>query len=241
MKGFFKKFRDAQRPFCTMIVAAAGSSTRMGGGNKLFLPLDGVPVLARTLLAIDAVALVDEILIAAREEDLLEIGALCKTFGIAKPTKVIRGGATREESVYLASLEADSRCELLAVQDGDRPLVTPALIERVIRRAITTAAAAPAVPVKDTVKVARDGAVTDTPDRATLYAVQTPQVFDAALLRAALQAGLEAGAALTDDCSAVERMGKQVYLTEGEESNIKITTPIDLVVAKAILQERQGG
>ena len=101
-------------------------------------------------------------------------------------------------------------------------------------------AAAPAVPLKDTVKVVRDGAVVETLDRSTLAAVQTPQVFEADLLKAALQSALEAGAQLTDDCSAVERLGKVVYLVEGSEENLKITTPVDLVVAAAILQERWG-
>lgn len=239
MKSFFKKFRDAQRPFCTMIVAAAGASSRMGGGNKLFMPIDGIPVLARTLLAIDQVSLVDEILIAAREEDILTVSDLCKTFGISKPVKVVRGGASREESVYLAALEADSQAGLIAVQDGDRPLVTPELIAEVVRKAAVTAAAAPAVAVKDTIKVAQEGVVVDTPRRETLYAVQTPQVFDADLLRAALQSALQSGAELTDDCSAVERMGKQVFLTEGDPENLKITTPVDLTIAEAILQERE--
>ncbi len=114
--------------------------------------------------------------------------------------------------------------------------MTPELIDAVIDRAAGTAAAAPAVPVKDTVKVAHDGIVTQTPDRSTLWAVQTPQVFDAQLLKAALQSALEADAPITDDCSAVERMGKQVYLVEGSYENIKITTPVDLAIAEAILQ-----
>ena len=239
MKAFFKRFREAQRPFCTMVVAAAGSSQRMGGENKLLLPLDGVPVLCRTLWAVDRAAGVDEIILAVREEDLLEISGLCRNLGLSKPVKVVRGGEDREQSVYLASLEADPRAELLAVQDGDRPLVTPELIDAGIDRAAHTAAAAPAVPVKDTVKVAHDGIVTQTPDRSTLWAVQTPQVFDAQLLKAALQSALEADAELTDDCSAVERMGKQVYLVEGSYENIKITTPVDLAIAEAILQSRE--
>ena len=117
--------------------------------------------------------------------------------------------------------------------------MTPELIDAVIDRAAHTAAAAPAVPVKDTVKVAQDGIVTQTPDRSTLWAVQTPQVFDAQLLKAALQSALEADAPITDDCSAVERMGKQVYLVEGSYENIKITTPVDLAIAEAILQSRE--
>ncbi|MGN8888893.1 2-C-methyl-D-erythritol 4-phosphate cytidylyltransferase [Dysosmobacter sp. HCP28S3_G4] len=237
--GFFRRFQEAQRPFCTAIVAAAGSSTRMGGEvNKLLLPLEGVPVLARTLTALDLASRVDAIVIAAREEDILPFSELCRTYGIQKPVKVVRGGDSREESVLRAALEADPRTELLAVQDGARPLVTPALIDAVAEKAARCNAAAPAIPVKDTIKVAADGTVRETLDRSTLRAIQTPQIFEADLLKAALQSALEAGAELTDDCSAVERLGKVVYLVEGDEANLKITTPLDMTIAAALLQSR---
>ena len=237
--GFFRRFQEAQRPFCTAIVAAAGSSTRMGGEvSKLLLPLEGVPVLARTLTALDLASRVDAIVIAAREEDILPFSDLCRTYGIRKPVKVVRGGDSREESVLRAALEADPRTELLAVQDGARPLVTPALIDAVAEKAARCNAAAPAIPVKDTIKVAADGTVRETLDRSTLRAIQTPQIFEADLLKAALQSALEAGAELTDDCSAVERLGKVVYLVEGDEANLKITTPLDMTIAAALLQSR---
>ena len=236
MIPFFKKIRAAQRPRCAALVAAAGSSSRMGGINKLLEPLDGIPVLVRTLTALERAQRVDSIVIATREEDLITVSQLCKTYGITKCKKVIRGGEDREHSVLLAALEADPDTELLAVQDGARPLVSPDLIDRVIEAAQRCGAAAPAVPVKDTVKSVReDGAVEETLERSRLRAVQTPQVFEASLLKAALQAALEEGAALTDDCSAVERLGKVVYLIEGEETNLKITTPTDLILAEALL------
>ncbi|BAK99537.1 2-C-methyl-D-erythritol 4-phosphate cytidylyltransferase [Oscillibacter valericigenes Sjm18-20] len=241
MGRFFHRFRDAQRPFCTAIVAAAGSSTRMGEGvNKLLEPLDGIPVLARTLQALQRAQRVDAIIIAAREADILPFSELCRTYEIFKCAKVIRGGETREHSVLLAALEADGKTELLAVQDGARPLVTPELIDGVVEKAARCDAAAPAIPVKDTVKTIRDGQVVETLDRSTLMAVQTPQVFEANLLKAALQSALESGAALTDDCSAVERLGKAVYLIEGDEENLKITMPLDFIVAQAILDAREG-
>ena len=237
--AFFKKVRNARRRFCTAIVAAAGSSTRMGAGaNKLLEPLGGNPVLAWTLQALDQSTAVDSIVIASREEDILTFSELCRTYEIRKPVKVVRGGVNRTESVLLAALEADSRTELLAVQDGARPLVTPELIDRVIMKADRYNAAVPVISVKDTVKVVQDDHITSTPDRNTLRAVQTPQVFEATLLKAALQAALDADAPQTDDAAAVERLGKVVYFVEGEESNIKITTPIDRIVAEAILAER---
>lgn len=241
MRSLFRKIREVNRPFCTALVAAAGSSARMGGVDKLMEFLDGVPVLLRTLTALQTADSVDEIVIAAREDALVEISNLCKTYGITKCTKVIRGGENRCHSVLLAALEASPEAKLLAVQDGARPLVTPALINRVVEAAVKCGAAAPAVPVKDTIKtVAEDGAVTGTPERSTLRAVQTPQVFETDLLKAALQSALENNVPVTDDCSAVERLGKVVYLIDGDEENLKITTPMDLTVAEAILAEREA-
>ena len=238
LQKMFGKRRKRTRPYCAALIAAAGSSTRYGGENKLLQPLDGIPVLVRTLLAIDSAQGIDEIIIAAREDELLHYAELCKAFGIRKPVKVIVGGATRTESVLRAALEASSEAEFFAVQDGARPLVTPALIDEVIAAAWTHLAAAPAIPVRDTIKVAHNALVERTPDRSTLFAVQTPQVFSADLLKAALQSALTDGATITDDCSAVERIGKEVYLTEGSEENLKIPTPLDLVIAEAILQRR---
>ena len=239
MFSFLKKMRESSRPRCAALVAAAGSSSRMGGINKLLEPLDGIPVLIRTLTSLQNAALVDEIVIAAREEDLVEISRLCHTYGIGKCTKVVRGGENRVQSVLLASMETTA--DLLAVQDGARPLVTPECINQVIAAAIRCGAAAPAVPLKDTVKVVRDGgAVEQTLDRSVLRAVQTPQVFESSLLKAALQDVLEKNVLITDDCSAVERLGKVVFLVEGDEENLKITTPVDLILAEAILQARES-
>lgn len=231
--------KGTSRPICSAVVAAAGSSNRMGGGNKLLMPLDGIPVLAHTLLALDSASLIDEIIIATRESDILEIAQLCKTYGVRKNVKVVRGGDSRAESVMLAALECREDADFIAVHDGARPLADGAFIDAVVASAHKTNAAAPAVPVKDTIKIARDGVVESTPDRAMLFAVQTPQVFAAQLLKAALQSAQERGAAITDDCSAVELLGKSVYLTEGSYENIKITTPEDMILASAILRRRE--
>ena len=236
----FHREKEAH-PFCSAIVAAAGSSRRMGEVNKLMAPLlDGVPVLAWTLRALNEAELVDEIVVAVREEDLLSTGDLCKIYGISKPVKIVRGGDTRLDSVLAASLECREDAAFLAVHDGARPLASPALIDRTIALARRTNAAAPAVPVKDTVKLVRDGVVVSTPPREDLRAVQTPQGFEASLLRAALQAARDAGGAVTDDCAAVERLGKEVHLTEGDYENIKITTPEDLLLAAEILRRREA-
>ena len=231
LQKMFGKRQNRTHPYCAALIAAAGSSTRYGGENKLLQTLDGIPVLVRTLLTIDRVEGIDEIVIAAREDELLPYAELCKTFGLRKPVKVIVGGATRTESVLRAALEASPETEFFAVQDGARPLVTVELIDEVLDASRVYLAAAP-------IKVAHDGIVERTPDRSALFAVQTPQVFAADLLKAALQSAIADGATITDDCSAVERMGKEVHLTEGSEENIKITTPVDLAIAEAILQRR---
>lgn len=237
-----RKLQDDCRPLCTAIVPAAGSSTRMGGENKLLMHIACVPVLTRTLQAIDKAELVTEIVVATRADTLEEVAELVKNAGLRKKVKVVCGGATRTESVLAAAMEADPRSQLLAIHDGARPLVLPEEFDHVIRYACNTYAAAPAVPMTDTVKVADEtGLITATPDRSTLFAVQTPQVFQADILKAALQAALQEGVALTDDCAAVERLGKQVYLTQGNRENIKITTPLDITIAEAILMRRELG
>ena len=240
MKVLSKLFGGQKKlqPYCSALVPAAGTSSRMEGRDKLFLELYGVPVLAYTLRALDRSAMIDEIIIATRQESILKIGDLCRDFEIQKPVKIIEGGASRAESVLRAAMEANPDAALLAVHDGARPLVNTDLIETVIKKARQCSAAAPAVPVKDTIKVACEGVVESTPPRDTLYAVQTPQVFDAGLLKGALQSALEDGAEITDDCSAVERLGMRVSLTEGSYENIKITTPIDLALAEKILEMR---
>lgn len=202
--------------------------------------LDNVPVLMRTLTALQRAAAIDEIVIAAREDALVDISTLCKTYGITKCSKVVRGGESRCHSVRWRHWKPPRRQGCWRCRTAP-PLVTPALIDRTVEAAAKCGAAAPAVPVKDTIKtVAEDGAVTGTPDRSTLRAVQTPQVFEADLLKAALQSALENEVPVTDDCSAVERLGKVVYLIDGDEENLKITTPVDLVIAEAILAEREG-
>ena len=223
---------------CSAVVPAAGSSARMGQ-DKLLLPLGEQPVLLHTLRALDACPYITEIVVVTREELIVPIGQLCRDAALEKVRKVIVGGATRSHSVLAGLGELSPDAELAAIHDGARPLVSQAVLEAVIRRASECGAAAPAVPVKDTVKRARDGLVTATLDRAELRAVQTPQVFQVDLIKTALQKALEDGAELTDDCAAVERLGIGVALTEGDYCNLKLTTPEDLAVAEALLAWRK--
>ena len=218
----------------TAVLVAAGSSTRMGF-DKLSFDLGGETVLERSVRAFDECPEVDELVIVtgASSENAQRAAARCK-----KPVRLVKGGSTRAESARSGVAAAHGR--LVAVHDAARPFVSQSVIADTIAAAARCGAAAPAVPVKDTIKtVAEDGAVTGTPDRSTLRAVQTPQVFEADLLKAALQSALENEIPVTDDCSAVERLGKRVYLVEGDEENLKITTPVDLILAEAILQARE--
>lgn len=231
---FFHKKKKAKALVCSAVVVAAGSSVRMGS-DKLLLPLDGVPVIVHTLQAVSAAPSVGEIILVAREDLMVPMSQLCKDFGLTKVTKVIRGGEDRVQSARLGTLEVNRDAQMIAIHDGARPFVSIEVIEDAIAQALKTGAAAPAVPVKDTIKEVYDGLVERTLDRDALFAVQTPQVFEASLIRAALQKALDENAAITDDCAAVERLGMKVVLTRGDERNIKLTTPTDLAIAEELL------
>ena len=235
-----RKQKKRQEPCCSAVVVAAGSSTRMGM-DKLMLPLDETPVIVYTLRAVQAAPSVGEIILVTREDLIVPMSQLCQDYAISKVTKVVRGGASRTQSVRLGTLEVSGDAQVIAIHDGARPFVSAEVIERVVAQARETGAAAPALPVKDTIKVAHDGVVESTPDRACLFAVQTPQVFESSLIKAALQKALDDGLELTDDCAAVERLGMKVALTRGDERNIKLTTPEDLAVAQAILELEGAG
>ena len=237
---FKKKKKEAYKgPYCACIVPAAGSSSRMGGLDKLMAPLDGQPVILRTLRALNDSPCIQEILVVTRSELLVDIGALCREAGLQKVTQVLVGGASRLESVYKGVNQVSEKAKLIAVHDGARPLVSQAVIADAVAGAQRCPAAAPAVAVKDTIKETEGGLVTATPDRSKLRAIQTPQVFDADLLKAALQKAMDDKVEVTDDCAAVERLGAKVCLTAGDERNIKITTPIDLAVAEILLNQTE--
>ena len=210
----------------TAVLVAAGSSTRMGF-DKLSFDLGGETVVQRSIRAFAECPLVDEIvLVAGKNREFLEQqAAACQ-----KPVRVVPGGATRAESAKNGVLAASG--EIVAVHDAARPFVSEAVIEAALNAAALCGAAAPAVPVKDTVKTAKRGdgktvpegcSVTETPDRSTLYAVQTPQCFDRAAYLAALDELDEEKARLvTDDCSLFELTGRPVQLTQGDYANLKI-------------------
>ena len=222
---------------CGVVIVAAGSASRMGGIDKVMAPLGGEPMIVRTVRAFQDCDAIASIVIVTREDLIRPISGLCRDMG--KVAAVVAGGKTRQESVHLGLNALPKGIKLAAVHDGARPLISWQVIDRVVRAANTYGAAAPAIPVKDTIKVVQGGLVKETPDRSSLAAVQTPQVFDFDLLRGALRKAEEDGATVTDDCSAVERTGMKIKIVEGDERNLKVTTPMDLKIAELLLEETE--
>ena len=221
--------------YCGAVIVAAGSASRMGGIDKVMASIGGEPMILRTVRQFQNCDAIREIVVVTRPDLIVPISDLCHDF--EKVKAVVVGGDTRDASVAMGLNTLSDKCKLVAVQDGARPFVDWQLIDRVVRAANSYGAAAPAIAVKDTIKVVKGGVVESTPERATLRAVQTPQVFDFDLLRGALAKAKADGLAITDDCSAVEHMGMSVRIVEGDERNIKVTTPMDLKMAELILEE----
>ena len=209
-----KRRKKTDLPAVCAVIVAAGSSRRMGGENKLLLEIDGVPVLARTLSAFQKCAAIRDIVLVCREQDIMPYTELAKAFSIDKLCTVTRGGETRTESVLAGITAAPENAVLVAVHDGARPLVSEAVITEAVTTAAEYGAAAPVVPVKDSIKCIEDGNI----------------AADVALTSAA-----ERGYSFTDDCAAVESLGTIVKATHGSYQNIKITTPEDILVAEALL------
>ena len=212
-------------PTVTAIIVAAGASRRMGFDKLSYCLPDGRTVLETSCALFAAHPAVDELVLVAggNRPQCEAIAAACP-----KPCTVVQGGATRADSVHNGL--AAAKGQLVAIHDAARPFASEEVITQVLQAAAKTGAAAPAVPVKDTIKVAdKDGKVVTTPDRATLYAVQTPQCFDRAQYLAALQElDAEKARLVTDDCSLFELTGRSVQLTQGDYANLKITTREDL-------------
>lgn len=227
-----------EKPSCSAVIVAAGSSQRMGS-DKIMMKLGAMPVLARTVLAFENNKNVDEIIIVTKTEKLEEIADMCFKNGLHKVKQVVSGGATRMESALAGVSACRHGAELIAIHDGARPLVSQELITRTIEAARAYRAAVPAVASTDTLKIVDErGFITGTLDRSVTRRVQTPQVFEADLIKGALTKAVELKLTLTDDCSAMDMMGVKTITVEGEPTNIKITTPEDMVTAKAIVEDR---
>ena len=222
------------------VLLAAGNSTRMGGSrSKVLEELGGRPALCRSLEVLDRCPLIGEICLVCRERDRADMLPL--TSGLATPVRVVPGGAQRQDSVEQGVEALTGPWEYVAIHDGARPLVTEEVLAAVCRDAMAHGAATAAVPSKDTCKLADEaGFVAATPARDRLWAVQTPQAFSLALYREALGKARAAGQSYTDDCQLIEAAGGKVKLTMGDYRNIKLTTPEDLLAARAYLGGEGG-
>ena len=229
-----------ENPVCSAVIVAAGSSQRMGC-DKLSMALGGMPVLARTLKAFEESPFVEEIVVVTRADRLTEVADLCRQYSFDKVTKVLIGGATRAESSLAGVSNVSSKARLIAIHDAARPFVSQELIERTVRAAKAHLSAVPALRCVDTLKAADEqGFVVGGLDRDKVFRVQTPQVFDADLIKGALTHAVSHRLPITDDCSAMELMGVKTFVVEGEEQNLKLTNPADLSLAEALLREKEG-
>ena len=226
--------------FVSAIIVAAGGSTRMGiSDSKQFIPLLGKPAISYTLSAFQKCAFINEIVVVSRAQDINRIFALAQSEGFDKVSAVVEGGPCRAASVKNGMLAADAQAEYLAIHDGDRPLITTDEITAVVEAAFETGAATVGTAVTDTIKIADENSyIVNTPDRAALRAVQTPQVFEKELYTFAIN-DADSLDSVTDDCSLIEKMGGEVLIVEGSFENIKLTTPIDVLIAESILSKRQ--
>lgn len=209
--------------------------------NKLLLKLMGKPLLAWTLLAAEAAREIRWIGIIGQPDDRLDFKAIFAEVALTKPVELIAGGATRQESVYNGLQGLPPEAERVLIHDGARCLATPHLFDRCATVLQNCPGLIAGIPVKDTIKVVDDrGIIQATPDRRQLWAAQTPQGFEVALLKQCHDRGRRSGWTVTDDAALFERCQLPVKIVEGEETNLKVTTPIDLAIAEFILRQRLG-
>lgn len=238
IKELFKKKKAD--PHCSAVIVAAGSGERMRA-DKVFLDLGGVPVLARTLKPFQDSPCVDEIIVVTRAEKLADVSDLCNANGFTKVTKVVSGGATRTESALAGVSEVNQKCGLIAIHDAARPFITEELIFNLVTCAAEFMAAVPAVRCADTIRIVDDnGVIIEDTDRNYAVQIQTPQVFDADIIKGALSYAVSHDMSLTDDSSAAKMMGVKVHTVPGDPDNIKLTVPDDLVKGAAILKSRDS-
>ena len=218
------------------IIVGAGRGERMGGVDKIFAPLGGTPILAYSIAAFQASRLVDFIVVVLSERNIEQGRAIVRAGRWGKVVAVITGGERRQDSTR-AGLAALPDCAIVAVHDAARPFVTTDLIRRGVETARTSGAGVAAMPVKETIKQVRDdGLIIATPPRETLWAAQTPQFARREALARALDAAQERGRTVTDEAAALEAIGEPVVVFAGSYTNIKVTTPEDLILAAALLE-----
>ena len=231
-----------------LLIPAAGMGRRMGSEfatrglrqrNKLLLELSGKPLLAWTLLAAENSPSIEWIGIMGQVTDFLDFKQILNQLKLTKSVELIVGGDTRQESVYNGLQALPKTAERVLIHDGARCLVTPQLFDRCTTALETCQGLIAAIPVKDTIKIVNDQQIiTDTPERSNLWAAQTPQGFEVQLLKRCHAQGKELGWSVTDDAALLEKCQLPVKIVQGEETNLKVTTPVDLAIAEFILRQR---
>jgi len=222
---------------CVAVIVAAGESRRMGGCDKIFTDILGVPLILRTLRAFEECGDISKIIVVTRKDAVDTIKELCVKHSISKLDCVLEGGKTRAESVVNGLKKAQGKYHYVAVHDGARPCITAGEISAVYRTARKNIGAIPGVKVKDTIKVCKNGFVETTPKRDELYAIQTPQIFRLDFLIASYINAKKKKLEVTDDAMAAEAFGIKVKLCEGSYKNVKVTTPEDLVAVKNYFEQ----
>lgn len=220
------------------IIVAAGQSSRMNGMNKQLSLLNGKAVIGHSMLAFEKCSRILDIVVVCREEDFNSFNEIKESLGITKSVTFVKGGDSRQQSVLCGLKAISKETSFIAIHDGARPLVTPEKIENTIKDAGIFGGATLGVPVKDTIKTVNGGLIVDTPDRSSLYMIQTPQVFKRSLYFDGVNFAVSHNLDFTDDCQLIEAIGIKIAVTAGDYTNIKITTPEDLAIAEAIMTER---
>ena len=247
ISGIGKTVRDISdgsflKSFTSAVILAAGSGTRMGmDQTKQWLTVGGMPVVVRTLLVFQASRFINEIVLCVKEDELSMYDGIAETYGITKLKKVVKGGATRQESALKGFKQISDGADLVAIHDAARCLITEEMIEATVRAARRDGGACAAMRATDTVKIAdKHGSVTSTVDRNTVWMAQTPQIFGVDQYRVAAYVAIRDGFSVTDDASLMENAGFNVTLVDCGKENLKITEPTDLLIAEAIIRRREG-
>ena len=230
------------KPICTAVIVAAGKGKRMGTEvSKQFLPLGGKEILTHTVETFEKAENVRDIILVTGEESLQDVKDMVQEYGWSKVVSVVAGGKERQDSVWngLQAVPADTA--IVLIHDGVRPFVTEDILNLSIETALEMGGCVAGVPAKDTIKVCNsENIAIDTPDRSTLWQIQTPQTFRRELIQKAYQKAKEDGFVGTDDASLAEYSGYPVKVIMGSYRNIKITTKEDLLIGEAFLKEEQA-
>ena len=232
-------FGNKKNPSCAAVIVAAGDSTRFQN-DKTEINIGGMPALAKAIKAFQESSLISEIVVVTKEEKISHVAELVKTYGFNKVKSVIIGGKTRYES-SLAGVSAVSRgIKIIAIHDGARPFVTNAVISRTVEAASKYISAVPAIACEDTLRCFENDYLSGTVERDRIVRIQTPQVFDADLIKGALTFAIKNEIILTDDSSAMDYLGIKTRIVAGDKNNIKLTNPEDIIIAEAIAKKQEN-